>query len=264
MPFNRARASGCDLGQGVAHRDELRLGLGQLRLRVGVRDDAAAGEQPDRRAVEVAPSARRWPTRRRRSRPSSPPVRRTGRGPCPRSRRSAARRSRWGSRRPRPRGAAPRRAGARRPCRRRAPRPATSVARCMTLGRCRTNGASGTFIEEQCGSSASATERTAYSCSSRSFEERASVAARAMSRSSSPVRRMVPASTREVTRPRSRRTSISGDRAEQPVDVERPAGRSSPRRAGAAASGRRGGSVGRGDEVPGEHDLLQVPGPDPA
>ena len=88
--------------------------------------------------------------------------------------------------------------------------PATSVARCMTLGRCRTNGASGTFIEEQCGSRASATERTAYSCSSRSFEERARVAASARSRSSSPVRRIVPASTREVTRPRSRRTSISG------------------------------------------------------
>ena len=63
---------------------------------------------------------------------------------------------------------------------------------------------------EQCGSSASATERTAYSCSSRSFDDRARVAASARSRSSSPVRRMVPASTREVTRPRSRRTSISG------------------------------------------------------
>ena len=88
--------------------------------------------------------------------------------------------------------------------------PATSVARCMTLGRCSTNGASGTFIDEQCGSSASATERTAYSCSSRSLDDRARVAASARSRSSSPVRRMVPASTRDVTRPRSRRTSISG------------------------------------------------------
>ena len=39
----------------------------------------------------------------------------------------------------------------------------------MTLGRCSTNGASGTFIDEQCGASASATERTAYSCSSRSL-----------------------------------------------------------------------------------------------
>jgi hypothetical protein len=88
--------------------------------------------------------------------------------------------------------------------------PATSVARCITLGRCSTNGDSGTFIELQCGASASATDRTAYSCSSRSFDERASVAARARSCSSSPVRRMVPASTRECTSPRSRRTSISG------------------------------------------------------
>ena len=88
--------------------------------------------------------------------------------------------------------------------------PATSVARCITLGRCSTKGDSGTIIEEQCGSSASATERTAYSCSSRSFDERARVAARARSRLSFPVRRIVPASTREVTRPRSRRTSISG------------------------------------------------------
>ena len=88
--------------------------------------------------------------------------------------------------------------------------PATSVARCMTLERWRTNGASGTFIDEQCGASASATERTAYSCSSRSLDERASDAASARSCSSSPVRRIVPASTREVTSPFSRRTSISG------------------------------------------------------
>ncbi len=88
--------------------------------------------------------------------------------------------------------------------------PATSVARCMTLDRCSTNGASGTFIEEQCGARASATERTAYSCSSRSFDERASDAASARSCSSSPVRRIVPASTREVTSPFSRRTSSSG------------------------------------------------------
>ena len=78
------------------------------------------------------------------------------------------------------------------------------------VARCRTNGVSGTFIEEQCGASASATERTAYSCSSRSLLDRASDAARARSRASSPVRRMVPARTRERTRPWSRRTSSSG------------------------------------------------------
>ena len=88
--------------------------------------------------------------------------------------------------------------------------PVTSVARCMTLGRCSTKGVSGTFIDEQCGRRASATERTAYSCSSRSFEDRASDAASARSCSSSPVRRIVPASTREVTSPFSERASISG------------------------------------------------------
>ena len=88
--------------------------------------------------------------------------------------------------------------------------PVTSVARCMTLGRCRTNGVSGTFIDVQCGARASATERTAYSCSSRSLLDRASEAASARSRASSPVRRIVPASTREVTNPRRRRTSSSG------------------------------------------------------
>src|SRR4051794_29885278 len=67
--------------------------------------------------------------------------------------------------------------------------PVTSVARCMTFGRCSTNGDSGTFIDVQCGASASATERTAYSCSSRSFDERASVAASARSRPSKDLER---------------------------------------------------------------------------
>lgn len=88
--------------------------------------------------------------------------------------------------------------------------PVTSVARCMTLRRWRTNGVSGTFMLEQYGSSARATDWTAYSCSSRSLLERASDAASARSCASSPVRRIVPASTREVTSPRSSRTSISG------------------------------------------------------
>src|SRR5690625_5729659 len=51
--------------------------------------------------------------------------------------------------------------------------PVTSLAKCMTLGRCNTNGASGTFIESHTGSKTSATERTEYSCSSRSFDDRA-------------------------------------------------------------------------------------------
>src|SRR5450759_3700246 len=52
--------------------------------------------------------------------------------------------------------------------------PVTSLARCSTFGRCSTNGTSGTFVDEQNGSSACATDATAYSCSSRSFEECAS------------------------------------------------------------------------------------------
>ncbi len=102
--------------------------------------------------------------------------------------------------------------------------PVTSVARCMTFARCSTNGVSGTFIDVQCGASASATERTAYSCSSRSLLDRASDAARARSWSSSPVRRIVPASTRDVTRPFSRRTSISGVAPTSPstLNVQQP------------------------------------------
>ena len=70
----------------VAHRHELRLRLGELGLGVGVGDDAAAGEEPHRAGRRPRPSAARCPTRRRRWRPSSRPGRRSGRGPCPRSR----------------------------------------------------------------------------------------------------------------------------------------------------------------------------------
>ena len=68
----------------------------------------------------------------------------------------------------------------------------------MTFERCKTKGDSGTFIEEQNGASASATERTAYSCSSKSLDDRASEPASARSRSSSPVLRIVPARILEV------------------------------------------------------------------
>ena len=88
--------------------------------------------------------------------------------------------------------------------------PVTSVAKCMTFARCSTNGVSGIFVEEQKGSSASATERTAYSCSSRSLDERASDPANAKSRSSSPDLLIVPARTREVTIPRFNRSKSSG------------------------------------------------------
>ena len=83
-PVTGVRVSRCR--ERVADRDELGLALGQLGLRVRVRDDPAAGEQPHRAARRSPPSAAPGPTRRRRSRPSSRPARRSGRGPCPRSR----------------------------------------------------------------------------------------------------------------------------------------------------------------------------------
>ena len=88
--------------------------------------------------------------------------------------------------------------------------PVTSVARCITFARCKTKGASGTLVDEQNGSSASATERTANSCSSKSFEERARDPASARSFESSPVFGIVPAKTRDVTIPRDNRKSNSG------------------------------------------------------
>ena len=124
-------------------------------------------------------SAARCPTRRRRRRRSSRPARRSGRGPCARARRSRRPPTAVGV----PHTAADGCSDAARVSddASSASTPATSVARCMTFDRCSTNGASGTFIDEQCGASASATERTAYSCSSRSFDDRASDAASARS-----------------------------------------------------------------------------------
>ena len=246
----------------VAHGHELRLGLGELGLGVGVGDDAAAGEQPDGRALDRRPSAARCPTRRRRRRPSSRPGRRTGRGPCPRSRRSG-RSPPWVGVPP----TAAEGCSASASCSEETvaascTTPATSVARCMTLGRCSTNGASGTFIDEQCGSRASATERTAYSCSSRSFDERASVAARARSR-------LVVAGTPDGAgqHPRGDQAALAahqhlGRRAEQAVDVEGPAHRvvlGQPAQRPADVDR----LVGGGDQVAGQHDLLEVAGVDP-
>ena len=57
---------------------------------------------------------------------------------------------------------------------------------------------------------ASATDRTAYSCSARSFEDRAREPAKAKSFASSPVLLIVPANTRDVTIPRDKRSKSSG------------------------------------------------------
>ena len=88
--------------------------------------------------------------------------------------------------------------------------PVTSVARCITFERCKTNGDSGTFVEEQNGARASATDLTAYSCSSKSFEDLAKEAASAKSRSSFPLFLIVPAKTLDVTSDLLRRTNNSG------------------------------------------------------
>ncbi len=138
----------------------------------------------------------------------------------------------------------------------------TSDARCMTFGRCSTNGASGTFIDEQNGARACATDRTAYSCSSRSFDDRASWAARrSASSSDSPPRRIVPASTRDVTRPFSLRTRKLGRRAHEAVDGERPA--RLVRRRQAREQPARVDGLGRvRDDVPRQHDLLERAGAD--
>ena len=88
--------------------------------------------------------------------------------------------------------------------------PVTSVARCITLERCSTKGDSGTLVDEQKGSNASATDLTAYSCSSKSFEDFASEAANARSRSSFPVFLIVPARTLEVTNDLLNLTNSSG------------------------------------------------------
>ena len=93
----------------------------------------------------------------------------------------------------------------------RARRRSTSVARCITLGRCSTNGTSGTFVEEQYGAERRRRPSGRRTRAPRGPSTTGPAGRRApASRSSSPVRRIVPASTREVTRPRSRRTSISG------------------------------------------------------
>ena len=109
-------------GERVAHRHELRLRLGELGLGVGVGDDAAAGEEPDGRAVELG-----------RAQGDAPLAVAGGVHPADRAGVAAAvhaldlgdqvgRDRRWGCRRRRPRGAAPRRAAARRRWPRRARR----------------------------------------------------------------------------------------------------------------------------------------------
>ena len=117
--------------------------------------------------------------------------------------------------------------------------PATSVARCMTLGRCSTNGASGTFIDEQCGSSG--------------VGDRADgvlvlleVLRRPGQRGGEGEVALVVAGTPDGAgqHPRGDQAALAADqhlrrRAEHAVDVEGPAHRVAARPAGAAASARR-------------------------
>ena len=205
--------------------------------------ESATMPQPAKSRTRAArrsrPSAARCPTRRRRRRPSSRPGRRSGRGPCPRSPRSGAVATGVGVPPTAAEGCSASASSSEETVAASWTTPATSVARCMTLGRCSTNGASGTFIDEQCGSSASATERTAYSCSSRSFDERASVRGQGQVA-------VVVAGTPDGAgqHPRGDQAALAahqhlGGGAEHAVDVEGPARSGSARPAGAAASARR-------------------------
>ncbi len=253
----RAMRRGSRTGEGVPHRDELRLRLGQLGLGVGVGDDAAAGEQPDGVAGQLGRPQRDAPLAVAGRRPSSRPGRRSGRAPCPRSRRSVAMATAVGVPPTAADGCSASASWSDETVSASCTTPATSVARCMTLGRCSTNGASGTFIDEQCGSRESATERTAYSCSSRSFDERAR-------RGGEGEVAVVVAGTPDGAgqHPRGDQAALAADQhlrggAEQAVDVEGPAhgvvlGEPAQRPADVDRLG------GGGDQVAGEHDLLEV------
>ena len=137
---------------------------------------------------------------------SSPPARRSARGRTarvprwwPEPRRSACRRPRHsGAARPRARAHSLQGSGRR-----------DVGGQVHDVGQFGTTGRRG-VPPEQKGASARATDATAFSCSSRSLLDRDSAAASARSPIRSPVRRMVPARMREVARPASRRTSISG------------------------------------------------------
>ena len=141
-------------------------------------------------------SAAQSPIHRRRSRRSNPPGRRSVRGRDARARRSwpepprsaCRRRPHWDGERPPERGELGTASAT----------AVTSVARCRTFGSSRTYGASGTFISGRSGDNARATDRDgvfvflqilAGLCQGRSERQVADPG--------SPVRRMVPASTRE-------------------------------------------------------------------
>ena len=127
----------------------------------------------------------------------------------------------------------------------------------MTLGRCSTNGASGTLVEEQYGASASATERTAYSCSSRSLR-----GAGQLRRPGRVARVVAGAADRAGQHARGDQAALApheqlGGGAEEPVDVEGPAHRvalGEPAQRPADVDR----LVGGRHEVAREHDLLEV------
>ena len=265
----RGRRKGCGRsapGEGVAHRHELGRRLGELGLGVGAGDDPAAREQPHPRsgpATDTARSAARCPTRRRRRRRSSRPARRSARGPCPRARRSGRARPSVGV-------------------------PQTAADGCSDAARLQrrrvvasTPGDVGRQVHD--------VRQVQHERRLRHVHRRAvrregvgdrahgvlvllEVLARAGQRrrpargrgSSSPVRRIVPASTREVTRPFSRRTSISGVAPTRPstANVQQPRVRLGE--PAAAASATSIGSLGVRLEVAGQDDLVEVAGVDPA
>ena len=89
--------------------------------------------------------------------------------------------------------------------------PVTSVARCITFARSRTNGVSGdVHARAECGAARRRPIEPRTRAPPGPCSDCASEAASARSCASSPVRRIVPARTRDVTSPRSSRTRSSG------------------------------------------------------
>ena len=139
--------------------------------------------------------------------------------------------------------------------------PVTSVARCITFARCRTNGVSGTFVVVQCGAGVG---------------DRADgvlvlleVLARAGERPGQcQVARVVAAAPDGPGQDPGRHHPLLAPhqqlrrRADQAVDVERPAARVALRQPAAAASAGRC-PVGAGVQVTGQDDLLDVALADP-
>ena len=253
-----------NLGKERQQRLELDLGFGQLLGRIGVADDAAARIQvrhpaPQKRAAkrhaELAVLGQVGP---------ADGARRTSRGRAPRAPGSAAARPR-AARRPPPAWAAAARP-ARRPA---ADPPAGRGSAWRGAGRCgpsRGPGRRPAATHRLTGASVRSIRRATIACSSRSLALFSSCSPRWSSTDGSALRRVVPASATVWARWPSRRTSSSGlaptKRGLRRAHAPAVAGREQlPERAEHGAGVVIAGGVGA--HLAGEHDLLELAGPDP-